>query len=46
MPKNLSNIAKSKKNKTHEIKYLKKAVALASHDLERQSQYYKRLASL
>ena len=42
----LADIAKAKKNKTHEIKYLKKAVALASHDLERQSQYYKRLASL
>ncbi|WMN59477.1 alpha/beta hydrolase-fold protein [Pseudoalteromonas xiamenensis] len=42
----LADVAHAKKNATQEAKWLKKAIMLSSHDVERQSQYQKRLASL
>lgn len=42
----LADVAKAKKNSANEVEHLKKAIKHAAHDIERQSQYQKRLASL
>lgn len=42
----LADVANAKQNTIKEIEYLKKAIKLSAHDLQRQHQYLKRLNSL